>query len=503
MKKIIIAVILAFTFNMLPADDNIWGRIANEGFENEPVKSAYFFAGNWKNGVKFYEFDAVPNTSLYTIYPLDPTHLGWSESEANREFAVNSLILTGFNVINMSYWGPEGTDNWAYWAPMQTSSLSHDELFDIAVDKNILITPYIESYAATDSSPGFSFMDDFPGSAINPAPGLVAHIEYLIDRYLINPENEAWPAKWAQMFDQDGKKRYVISLIHVASNQEEMSDQIFAEGFDNVAEKVHDDTGILVGFTIDALPRSESNAPGLFKPSAAATGPWLFTRSSILAVSCFIPEIWTGKSDEDFLLQWKMQFSAGWINTGIPFIQDVSPGYDAHIVFPGSVIYGNNNEWREGQSMIVDELNSEAITFNTWNGYTEGFAGMPTAEYGDTTYYWICGLLGGICDDTVTGINKPVKNGEPFLFQVFPNPFGSDVSVHYHLNAASHICLKVYDSRGSEAGVIEDLFRPAGTYITHWNPRGLPDGMYFIRLDTEKQYYVMKVLLLNNKLTAY
>ena len=496
MKKIIIAFILVFTFNTLPADDNIWGRLANEGYENQPVKSAYFFAGNWKNGVRFYEFDAVPNTFLYTIHPSDPTYLGWSESEANREFAVNSLILAGFNVINMSYWGPEGTDNWAYWAPMQTSSLSHDELFDIAADKNILIAPYIESYAATDSSDGFSFMDDFPGTSINPAPGLVAHIEYLIDRYLINPENEAWPEKWAQIFDQDGKKRYVISIIHVASNQEEMTDQIFAEGFDNVAEKVYDDTGILVGFTIDALPRSESNAPGLFKPSATATGPWLFTQSSILAVSCFIPEIWTGKSDEDYLLQWKMTFSAGWINTGIPFIQDVSPGYDAHIVFPGSVIYGNNNEWREGQSMIIDELNSESITFNTWNGFTEGFAGMPTDEYGDTTYYWICGLLGGICDDTVTGIGIPVKNEEPFLFQVFPNPFSSFTVIRYNLTSGSYVIIKIYDSYGNEIEVIENCFKPVGTYDVRWAPNGLSNGLYFICLEAGRFHKAKKALLI-------
>ncbi len=496
MKRLSIVIILAFTVDLLSADDNIWGRLANPGFENQPVKSAYFFTGNWKNGIKFYEFDAIPNTSLYTIYPSDARHLGWSESAANREFAVNTLIYAGFNVINMSYWGPEGSNNWAYWAPMQTSALSHDELFDIAADKNILIAPYIESYGSTDYSPGFSFMEDFPGSSEDPAPELVAHIEYLINRYLIDPANEAWPEKWAQLYDQSGEKRYLISIIHAASNQGGMTDQLFAQGFDSVAEKVYDDTGILVGFAIDALPRSESNAPGFFKPSAAATGPWLLNQSSILAVSCFIPEIWTGESDEDYLLQWKTQFSAAWINTDIPFIQDVSPGYDAHIVFPQSVVYGNNNEWREGQSQIISELDRESITFNTWNGYTEGFAGMPTAECGDTTYYWICGLLSGICDDTVTGLPAH-KNHESFhMYQNYPNPFNSSTLIRYDLAARSHVTIKAYDSYGNEVAIIENSSKPAGINETCWHPYGLPGGLYFIRLQAGRYNCIMNALFL-------
>ncbi|UCH13504.1 MAG: hypothetical protein JSV22_10365, partial [Bacteroidales bacterium] len=363
---IAIIFLVLLCLNLSAEGDPVWGRLANPGFENQPVKSAYFFTGNWKNGVRFYEFDGIHNTGLYTIHPSDARHLGWSESTANREFAVNTLILAGVNVINMSYWGPPGTDNWAYWAPMQTSAYSHNELFDIALDKNILIAPYIESYAATDSSQGFSFMDCFPGTAQDPAPELIVLIEDLINRYLTNPENEAWPGKWAQIYDQEGQKRYLISIIHAASNQGGMTHQLFAEGFDNVAQKVFDDTGILIGFAIDALPPSGTYAPGFFKPSAASTGPWLVNQSSVLAVQCFIPEIWTGVSDEDSLLNWKYGFSSEWIKTGIPFIQDISPGYDAHIVFPESPVYGNNSIWRNGLSELIDDLNRESITFNTW-----------------------------------------------------------------------------------------------------------------------------------------
>ena len=117
----------------------------------------FFFSGNWRNGTQFYEFNPSNNTGLYTLHPSDARHLGWSENKANRKYALQTMIDAGVNVINMSYWGPPETDNWAYWAPMQTSTASHDELFDVARGTNLLICPYIESFAQTDNDPGFSF----------------------------------------------------------------------------------------------------------------------------------------------------------------------------------------------------------------------------------------------------------------------------------------------------------------------------------------------------------
>jgi hypothetical protein len=370
----------------------VWGRLANQDFKNESVKSAFFFCGNWRNGAQFYEYDPTVNTGLYTVHPSDARHLGWSENAANRNFAVNTMIGVGVNVVNMSDWGPRGTDNWAADAPMQTSTYAHDQLFTAAVGKHILIAPYLESYSATANHPAFSFREDFPGLLSDPAPALIARINDLVDRYLINPADPAWPERWAKMYNRTGQARYVISIIHAASNQASLTDQQFAAGFDRVAERVYADKGVRIGFTLDVLP-SGSLAAGTFKANPNGTGPYLAQQSSILAIQCFIPEIHTGLSDESDLAAWKSGFSAGWIATGIPFIQDVSPGYDAHVVFPAGVVYGNNNAWRQAQTLMVTGLSSAGLTFNVWNGYTEGFAGMPTTQYGTANYNWAMTLF--------------------------------------------------------------------------------------------------------------
>ncbi len=371
-----------------------WGRLANPGFEGQPIKSAFFFAGSSRDGSQFYEFRPSANTSLYTIHPSDSRHLRWSESEANRAFAVDTMVAAGVNVIAMSYWGPRGTDNWAYWAPMQTSTYSHDELFRIAKSRAILIAPYLEVYAQTDQSPGYSFADCFPGTAQNPAPALVARIKDLVDRYLLHPQDPGWAQRWAQVYDRTGQKRYLVCLISVASNQAGLSDQGFAEGFDRVADRIYLDTGIRVGFAIDAMPPGTYlYAP--FLPSAETTGPWLAQRSSILAIQCYFSGHSIGVNDEATIIAWKQRFSSKWINTGIPFIQDVSPGYDAHIVFAGPHVFGNTDSFRRAQTALVHKLKCQGVTFTAWNGYTEGYAGVPTVEYGDGTYLWACDVFQG------------------------------------------------------------------------------------------------------------
>ncbi|HNS20721.1 MAG TPA: carbohydrate-binding protein [Sedimentisphaerales bacterium] len=376
------------------AVDGVWGRLANPGFENEPVKSVFFFTGSSRDGrTAFYEYAPSPNTELYTVHPSDARHLKWSESQANRTFAVDAMIEAGVNVINMSYWGPRGADNWAYWAPMQTSTYSHDELFDAVLGKEILIAPYIEVCAATPSSPAFSFLDDFPGTTADPSPKLVERVVDLIDRYILHPTNSRWPGQWAQVYDRLGQKRYLVCIIQVASNQQGLTDQQFAQGFDRVADRIYQRTGVRVGFALDVMP------PGTylwasFIPSAETTGPWLAAQSSVAAIQSYFSGHSIGVNDEDTIIRWKERYASKWINTGIPFIQDISPGYDAHIVFPGPHIFGNTATWRDAQSDLVGKLRCQGVTFSAWNGYTEGYAGVPTTEYGDAAYRWAQDVFG-------------------------------------------------------------------------------------------------------------
>jgi hypothetical protein len=394
----------------------LWGFIANPGFEGRSVKSAYFFAGNWKFGKAWYEYPVRANDGFYTLHPSDARHLGWSESQANRDFALGAMLAAGLNVIKLSYWGQPGTDRWAYWAPMQSSTQAHNQVFDTALAHNLLISPCIESAAATNfdpdtkqpipignppthlgNSPAYIFADDFPGSADNPAPGLIVQIEDLIDRYLKRPSNPQWPSRWLQLFDSSGKKRYVISIIQARSNQPGVKDQAFAQGLDLVADAISKSRQVDIGFVLDPLPGDG------YSPTPSAKGFLAATRS-FLAIESFISEIAFGTDDLRNLLGFKYLLVDNWVQSGVPFILDISPGYDAHIIFPPKppnidtyFRIGNNEIWHNGQTQMITATagaNSiRGITFNTWNGYTEGYAAVPTLERGDQAFTWLQSLL--------------------------------------------------------------------------------------------------------------
>jgi hypothetical protein len=273
--------------------------------------------------------------------------------------------------------------------------------------RHILIMPAIESGDATKAcggiSPAYQFASDFPGTEDNPAPQLVVQLEDLIHRYLLEPADPAWPSEWAQMYDRHGDKRYAVNIVHVASNRiGPNDDRAFANGFDRVAAKVYQDTQVKVGFTLDVLPLpltvnnggcgQDDKVQDTYTASPEQTGPSLRGQASFLAVQAFIPEVFIGASDENTMLTFKRAYLEGWINQRVPVMLDADPGYDGHIVFPGSKVWGNNDHWREGISNLRD-LPVAGVVYNTWNGYTEGYAAVPTREDGDVNFRWMQSLF--------------------------------------------------------------------------------------------------------------
>jgi len=398
----------------LPAHAQTWGRLANPGFENQRIKATYFFAGQAYDGTNPSDCNCGPSCppctipgcpagspQFYTIRPLDGAHLKWSESPVYRDVALNQMVQARINVVNMSSWGADFLPcaAWAVRAaPMQTSPRSHDQLFAAALGKSLLIIPFLEGRG--NDFP-WSFRDEFPQTPDGkPAPGTISQIVNLIDRYLKEPDDPEWPSKWARVYDQNGEERYAVGILGASSNRLGSGDHdAFAAGFDAVAKAVFDQTGgeqnggVKVGFFIDALPPG-TNAPGVFKPSSEFTGPKLREIESLLGIECFIPEIWIGSFDTVEVINWKRNFSRGWFETEIPFIMDVSPGYDGHLVFGASTAhrYGFTFEWLCQLAQMVKGYGETGIVFNSWNGYTEAMVAVPSQEYGSWFYDWLRSL---------------------------------------------------------------------------------------------------------------
>jgi hypothetical protein len=392
-----------------------------------------------------------------TAYPLDQTYLDWT-NPTNRVRAVQKIAGLGFNTISMSSWGeswlPCTTDcsyvsreccgkgvpdatcpkpvprcflgdggtrkcriGWYGAANTQLSPAAKTELFEASAQQRVLIMPFIESRFDYD----WNFRTDFPTS-LDPrfqgqlAPGLISQIEDLITTYIKNPNHPEWRDKWALVYDQHGVKRYAVVIVQASSDSLGANDdQKFAAGFDQVANKIFADTQIKVGFFIDPIPRNPTTTFGCtgslpvstyaagFRPDPDTTGPWLLQQDSILGIHAYSPEGWIdGRPDtgppvnECFKIAWKEDFSRRWQATGIPFLQDVTPGYDGSKLFTSSTglhRWGYDRGWRQALLGMTIRYGRGGLVYNSWNGYCEGLAAMETEQQGSYNVDFIRDLM--------------------------------------------------------------------------------------------------------------
>jgi hypothetical protein len=380
--------------NALPTRgaSHVWGRLANPDFEENRIKATLFFPGQARDGTSPYGCPITDQLGLYTVHSQDNRHLAWSVSVGNRQFVLDQMVQAGVNVVQMSVWGEDFlpcSTSWAAYSPMQDAPQAQSELFTAAVGRPLLILPLIESRGDWVMRAEFPRWTD--GRV---APGVVSQIRNLIQRFLQDPLHPEWVQKWARMYDRLGNPRYAVALIHAASDRLGTNDHLaFASGFDELAKTVENATGVKVGFWLDPLPPG-TYAPGVFRPSPELTGPFLAKTESILGISSFIPEIWVGSSQTTTLLAWKRDSIRRWLQTGLPVLMDISAGYDAHLVFGNKAApsYGYTADWRNGLAAMVADFSAVGMTYNSWNGYTEGMAAVPTLEHGAIFYDWLAGL---------------------------------------------------------------------------------------------------------------
>ena len=82
------------------------------------------------------------------------------------------------------------------------------------------------------------------------------------------------------------------------------------------------------------------------------------------------------------------------------------------------------------------------------------------------------------------------------LAQNYPNPFNPSTVIEFFLPHAADVTLKIYSALGEEVAVLIRQHLAAGSHKAPWQAGGLPSGIYFCRLQTEKFTATQKLVLL-------
>lgn len=353
-------------------DLHTWGRIANEAHHGEKVFSALFFAGPPNPG-------SVP---LYTRHPLDAEKL-------NDDYVLRQMTSVGLNTIKLSYWGHDGeTDTSApTWLFSQTRwpgdmgpgkyteaeqiALARD-FFGRARANGLLVAPMLEV------GPRSPFYAQFPENLDN----LVERGTWLLKNFGDEPN-------WLRIYDQNGQPRHVLWLIETIHGSP-IDPERFAAGFGTAATRLKTQTGYDAGFIIDPTP---------LPPYGSEAGPdpdTLKRHASVLAINPFnitsqgvIRKANLAQISEEERQQYAEAVLRRWAASGIPLIAPIMPGYDAHKVFPALPVYGFNAVWRKRQKDLAVRYETDGLSVDIWNGWTEGYAIPPSVEDGNVNMTWV------------------------------------------------------------------------------------------------------------------
>jgi hypothetical protein len=355
----------------------MWGRIANNSHHAQRIYTGLFFAGP----------NNPDSVSLFTRHPLNADRLDWT-SEADIRFALQHLVDIGLNTIKLSYFGHEGeTDTlaptwlfsrrvWLHEGRPGTYTEAEQihrvrQLFNVAQQMGLLIAPLIEVTRIN------RFFEYFP-----------INLNELLHRAGWLLENFGDEPNYLRVFDKKGKPRHVlwqIEAIHLGP----INTAEFAAGFDEAARLLHEQTGHLVGWAIDPTP---------LPPYGSHEGPDLEAlreTDSVLMINPFnITSQGPGAFEpeeaitEDERLAYARAITQRWANGRMPYLSAPLPGYDAHRVFPHLASYGFNPEWLRQQQELAVESGNAGVSFDTVNGFTEGYNILPTEEDGHTITRW-------------------------------------------------------------------------------------------------------------------
>ncbi|MBI1806995.1 MAG: M6 family metalloprotease domain-containing protein [Ignavibacteria bacterium] len=92
-------------------------------------------------------------------------------------------------------------------------------------------------------------------------------------------------------------------------------------------------------------------------------------------------------------------------------------------------------------------------------------------------------------------LDERESNPEGFiLYKNYPDPFNPVTRIQYSMPERSRVSLKVYDAIGREVMTLVEGIQDGGMNVVEFNGSGLPSGVYFYRLVTDKFSAVRKML---------
>lgn len=150
----------------------------------------------------------------------------------------------------------------------------------------------------------------------------------------------------------------------------------------------------------------------------------------------------------------------------------------------------------------------DAITYRVWiPANDQGMEYIPEVSYqsGDGTFGYgsFTTVTLSVADPTIFADDVSVVTPGDFILEAnYPNPFNTKTNIRYVLLNDSHVRIMIYDLLGQLISTLINKDQTSGAKMVQWdgtNHQGysVSSGMYFYRIESEKQSETRKLMLLN------
>ena len=102
----------------------------------------------------------------------------------------------------------------------------------------------------------------------------------------------------------------------------------------------------------------------------------------------------------------------------------------------------------------------------------------------------------GIAFDEISETADEATVQDYMLLNTYPNPFNETSTVNFSLPGNADISLAVYDITGREVRVLQSGYMSAGSHSFQLDAHGMTSGVYFVKLDADRQTITQKIILL-------
>jgi PKD repeat protein len=142
-------------------------------------------------------------------------------------------------------------------------------------------------------------------------------------------------------------------------------------------------------------------------------------------------------------------------------------------------------QWEfEGGTPASDTIQNPVVQYNAFGVYDVTL--IASNKYGSDTL--------SIMDYISVGFES-IKEPEHFEFRIYPNPITTSATLSYTLDKRSTVSINIYNSRGHLIEEIEQQSQK-GAQQLQWNTKGLPAGIYYLRIRSGDKIGSEKLILL-------